>query len=115
MCAVEANQGIGGIAEAEERAANFQIQIALRGACDTDLPQVEDEGKKKHEGDCAGSDQHLPVNILRSGLTAVAAEKPDNLATTTHKIPPNTNKKLPTSEECKFVPFSAQKSVAVIR
>ena len=105
MCAVEADKGIGGIAEAEERAANFQIQIALRRACDADLPQVEDYGKKKDEGHCAGGDQDLPVNILRSGLTAVAAEKPDDLAETTHKIPQMPTRNCQLARDASLCPF----------
>jgi hypothetical protein len=51
------------------------------------LPQVEDYGKKEDEGHRTGCNQHLGMNTLPGNRIAVTAEKPDDLAPTTHKIP----------------------------
>jgi hypothetical protein len=45
------------------------------------------------------------VNILRSGLTAVAAEKPDDLAQTTHKIPQMPTKNYQLARNASLCPF----------
>ena len=85
VCAAEPDQGIGCIAEAEESAANFQIEVSLGGAGNSSLPQVED-GAKKQEGQAhGGSDQDARTLLPK---------KPDDLAPTTHETPQMPKKQL---------------------
>jgi hypothetical protein len=51
------------------------------------LAQVEEYGKEENERHRTGRDQGARMNALCCDLTTVAAEKPDDLAPTTHEIP----------------------------
>ena len=105
MGPAEADQGIGGVAKAEQCAANFQIQIALRGACSADLPQVENHGKKKGEGQHARCDQNTSMQIPGGDRIAVTAEKPDDPSPTTHEIPQLPKKNCQLAWNASLCPF----------
>src|SRR5438105_5250471 len=107
MGAAEANQGIGGVTKADECAANLQIQIALWRACDADLPEVEDNGEKKGEGQCTGCKQYMLTKVLRGNRIPVAAEKPDDCAPNTHKIPQIPKKNYQLGRTASLCPFLA--------
>jgi len=81
MRAAEADQCVRRIAKTEQRAANFKIKVDFRGARNSRLPQVENRAKK-HEGRAGSARDHNARLLL--------PEKPDDLAPTTHELPPNT-------------------------
>src|SRR6267143_3538063 len=111
MGTAESDKRIGGVAEAEKSATNFQIEIALWRACDADLPQVEDYGKKEDKGHCTGGDQDVRMHILRDDRIAVATEKPDDHAPTTHKIPQMPTKSCQLPRNASLCPFLTGNSV----
>src|SRR6267143_1303203 len=105
MGTAESDKRIGGVAEAEKSATNFQIEIALWRACDADLPQVEDYGKKEDEGHCTGRDQRPRMSIVSGDRSAVAAEKPDDFAPITHKSPQMPTKSCQLPGDASLCPF----------
>jgi len=87
VCAAEPHEGISGVAKAEQRAADFEIEIRVRRTGRTGLPQVEDEGQEdSKENDSAADEDARACNPGRRRIVLVP-EKPGDLARTTHAIP----------------------------
>ena len=105
MRAAEAHQGIGGVTETNKSAAHFQIQIALWGARNADLPQVKDNSKKEADRQRARCCQDTLMKISRGNRIAVAAEKPYDRAPNTHKIPQMPKKNCQLTRSASLCPF----------
>jgi len=85
--APEPHESVGGVAKAEQRAANFEIEIRVRRTGRSGLPQVEDESQENSEQDDSAADEDARACNPGRRRIALVPEKPCDLAPTTHAIP----------------------------
>src|ERR1700730_13283706 len=97
MSSTKTHQGVGRVATANQRPANFEIKIGLGASRSIGVTQIEDEPKEDGHKRKIGRDPPARRSTLwrrirtafRAGLTFQARkpQKPDDLAPTPHEIP----------------------------
>ena len=96
MRAAEAHQRVGGVAEADQDAADFKVEIALGGAGDAGEAQVGDQREVTERDNGIGENgqaRHTGRGLLRHASNALrrrrrrVPQKPGNLGPTAHESP----------------------------
>ena len=99
--AAKTHQRVRRVAEADQRAANFQIEIALRAAGNSGISQVGDQPEVTDRNDgirenrqARDTRRSTVFDTRRPDRASVAVvagmpQKPDDLGPTAHEIPPN--------------------------
>ena len=63
MCAAESHQSIRGIAEAKQRAANFEIQIRIGRIGKVGLPGIKHDGQERSRDDAVAQSWQLAATL----------------------------------------------------
>jgi hypothetical protein len=85
--AAKPHESIGGVAEAEQRATYFKIEIGVRRTGRAGLSQVKDERQKDREQDDSATNEEARAHNPGGRGITFFPEKPCDFAPTTHEIP----------------------------
>ena len=96
MGAAEANESVGGVAEADQGATDLEIEVSGRAATDMGGAGEEREAQEKRQRGGIGDDGQV---------SAVLAEKPSDFCPIPHEIPQCPKKTGQHRRKCTSVPF----------